>query len=404
MKPNTFAPVANYHTQNQEIKPIHLPKKTKIAVVGAGAFGGWTALSLLRSGFDVTLIDAWGAGNSRASSGDETRVIRYTYGANETYFQMTLRAMALWKENEVRFDKKLIHHTGVLWFCYKEKENFIDLTLPFLEKEGLSYEYLSKSEGRKHYPQVNLEDLDHLVFDKDGGYLTARANCQAVAEAFVREGGNYVLQYATITEEDIQNKNIHSQNLTSLKLANGEQITADFYIFACGAWLGQLFPQIPITSSKQEVYYFGTPAGYAADFENLPVWVDANWDDLYYGIPASTQRGFKVAYDRRGEAINPTTYERVITQDNLDQAQKFLAHRFPKMKDAPLSESRVCQYENSPDGNLIFDQHPTIQNVWVLGGGSGHGYKLGPALGEFVSNVLTGQTKNNPLFLMSRFG
>lgn len=399
MKPNTFAPVADYKSQNQEIKTIHLPSKSKVAVIGAGAFGGWAALSLLRSGFDVTLIDAWGAGNSWASSGDETRVIRYTYGANETYFQMTLRAIALWRENEARFGKKLIHHTGVVWFCYQEKENFIEASLPFLEKEGLSYEYLSKSEAKKHYPQVNVEDLDHFVFDKDGGYLTARANCQAVAEAFVKEGGEYIIQYAKFDKQNIDN-----QNLTSLKLANGAQCKADFYLFACGPWLGQIFPEVPITTSKQEVYYFGTPWDCAADFEHLPVWVDANWDDLYYGIPSSTQRGFKVAYDRRGEEIDPTSHERMITQENLQRAKDFLAHRFPKLKNAPLAESRVCQYENSPDGNLIFDQHPAMQNVWILGGGSGHGYKLGPALGEFVSHVLTGQTKNNPLFLMNRFG
>jgi glycine/D-amino acid oxidase-like deaminating enzyme len=398
MNPNTFAPVANYKTQNQEVKPISLPLSTKITVVGAGAFGGWTALYLLRHGFDVTLIDAWGAGNSRASSGDETRVIRYTYGANETYFQMTLRAMSLWRENEIRFNKKMMHTTGVLWFCYQPQEDFIAATLPFMTKEGLKYDYLSIKEAQKRYPQVHLADLDHVVFDVNGGYLTARANCQAVAEAFVKEGGRYLIQNAQVETQNIENQILHA-----LKLSNGENLKSDFYIFACGAWLGQIFPQIPVTSSKQEVYYFGTPADSAAYFEHLPVWIDANWNDLYYGIPASTQRGFKVAYDRRGESINPTEYERVISQENLQKAKFFLAYRFPKLKSVPLSESRVCQYENSPDGNLIFDQHPEIQNVWVLGGGSGHGYKLGPALGEFVGKVLTGQAKNNPLFLMNRF-
>jgi glycine/D-amino acid oxidase-like deaminating enzyme len=397
MKPDTFAPVAYYDNKSQKVSSIHLPKKSHIAVIGAGAFGGWAALSLLREGYEVTLIDAWGAGNSRASSGDETRVIRYTYGANETYFQMTLRAMSLWKENEQRFGKKLIHNTGVLWFCYQEKESFIELSLPFLEKEGLSYEYLSNQEAQKRYSIINTEDLHHLVFDKDGGYLTARANCQAVAEAFVREGGKYKIQYVEVPTSS-------QTALHQLKLANGEQIQADCFIFACGPWLGQMFPEIPVSVSKQEAYYFGTPADCASDFEQFPVWVDANWDDLHYGIPSSMQRGFKIAYDRRGESINPTEYERIITQENLQISRDFLAHRFPKMKNAPLAESRVCQYENSPDGNLIFDLHPAWQNVWVLGGGSGHGYKLGPALGEFVAKVFSGQSLNNPLFLLNRLG
>src|SRR3954447_24784826 len=92
-----------------------LKTKPHIAVIGAGAFGGWTALYLLRQGAHVTLLDAWGPGNSRASSGGETRVIRGTYGPNQPYTKMAARAAQLWNENEKRWNMKLIHRTGVLW-------------------------------------------------------------------------------------------------------------------------------------------------------------------------------------------------------------------------------------------------------------------------------------------------
>ncbi|HEY8938311.1 MAG TPA: FAD-dependent oxidoreductase, partial [Cyclobacteriaceae bacterium] len=120
---NTFAPTS----QVKESAQLNaLDKGSHVIVIGAGAFGGWSALYLRRRGFNVTLIDAWGAGNSRSSSGDETRIIRSTYGGNETYFDMNVRALQLWKENEKIFDKKLFHNTGVLWFCYEEKTPLVD--------------------------------------------------------------------------------------------------------------------------------------------------------------------------------------------------------------------------------------------------------------------------------------
>ena len=138
-------------------------------MVGAGAFGSWTALHLLRSGFQVTLIDAWGAGNSRSASGDETRVIRSTYGANETYFDMNVRALELWKENQERFGKKLFYNTGVAWFCYDEKSPLVDDSIPFAIKHKMEYEYLSVVEIEKRYPTVNTAELHHVWFDSFDG-------------------------------------------------------------------------------------------------------------------------------------------------------------------------------------------------------------------------------------------
>src|SRR6185369_3044766 len=157
---NTFAPISSPFPQGN----IGLPKGAKIAVIGAGAFGGWTSLYLLRSGFDVTLIDAWGAGNSRSSSGDETRVIRSTYGANEFYFSLNVRALELWKEHQQQWNKQLFFNSGVLWFCYQEKNPLVDDSIPFSKKYKAEYEYLTTKEVSKKYPIVNCEDLHHGWF------------------------------------------------------------------------------------------------------------------------------------------------------------------------------------------------------------------------------------------------
>lgn len=384
MTQNTFAPTTQTSVVQRTIPS--LDEQEKITVVGAGAFGGWSALYLLRKGFNVTLIDAWGPGNSRSSSGDETRVIRSTYGGNETYFDLNVRALQLWKENEQRFDKQLFFNRGVLWFCYEQKTPLVDDSIPFSKKHGMKYEYLTVNELQKRFPIINTEDLHHAYFDPFGGYLKARESCQAVAEAFIKEGGELITAEATPGK-------IKGGRMVGINLSNGQTITHGSFLFACGSWLGKLFPEMlgnVITCTKQEVYYFGVPSTRTHQYDNFPAWIDVDGKDFYYGIAGNSNRGFKIGVDKRGELFDPSHGERTMNQEVFQQARKFITHRFPGLKDAPLLENRVCPYESSPDGNFLFDIHPEASNVIFLGGGSGHGFKHGPALGELVSDVLSG--------------
>lgn len=381
---NTFSPTSTFKSQTKSFP--ELPQGSHISVVGAGAFGGWTALFLLRAGYKVTLIDAWGAGNSRSSSGDETRVIRSTYGANEFYFDLNVRALELWKENEVRFGRKIFYNTGVLWLCYDKKTAIVDDSIPFAKKHAMEYEYIDNVTLKRRYPILNTNDLSHAYLDAYGGYLKAREGSIAVAEAFIREGGEYIQQC-------VRPGKVEKDAMTGIHFPNDHRHHSDAYIFACGSWLGSLFPDVlrdVITCSKQEVYYFGVPSSLATEFDSFPVWIDADGKDFYYGIAGNAARGFKIGVDRRGESFDPTTSDRVVDANTLQHAKSFLIHRFPHLKDAPLVESRVCPYENSPDGNFIFDLLPGTTNAFILGGGSGHGFKHGPALGELVARILSG--------------
>lgn len=380
---NTFAPPQNFF---HALAPLpKLSAKNHVAVIGAGVFGGWSALYLLRKGFKVTLVDAWGAGNSRSSSGDETRVIRSTYGANEQYFDLNVRALELWKENQQRWNKKLFFNTGVLWLCYEDKVPMVDDSIPFARKHNMQYQYLSKVEIQKKFPVINTSDLHHAWLDPFGGYLKARESCQAVAEAFVQEGG-------TLLQAHVKPGEISNQHMEQLELSNGQKLEADAYLFACGSWMGKVFPELLgnfITCTRQEAYYFGVPEHLTAQFDNMTAWIDVDGKDFYYGIPGNAERGFKIGVDRRGESFDPTNGNRILNPDVLAHARKFIEHRFPALKNAPLVENRVCPYENSPDGNFLVSGHPEASNVVLLGGGSGHGFKHGPALGEIVANVIT---------------
>ena len=369
-----------------------------IVVVGAGAFGGWTALYLRRQGARVTLLDAWGPGNSRASSGGETRVIRATYGDRVVYTRMAARALALWKENEARWRRRLYHGIGVLWLVESD-EAYEKASLPVLRAEQIRVEELTGPDVTRRYPQINCDRVRWAIFEPDGGYLLARRACAAVLEGFLAEGGQYEQMAVRAPVE------ARGGELSAVVLSDGRRLPADRFVFACGPWLGHVFPDVigdRVRATRQEVFFFGTPPGDPRFSETaLPVWAD-HATTFMYGIPGNEWRGFKVADDTRGPIVDPTTMERTPSPAAVQAAREYIGYRFPGLKDAPLVEARVCQYEQSPDEHLIIDRHPAADNVWIVGGGSGHGFKHGPAVGELVARlVLTGQAAD-ATFRLSR--
>ncbi len=373
--------------------PLH------IAVIGAGAFGGWTALFLRRQGARVTLLDAWGPGNSRASSGGETRVIRATYGPRAVYTHMAVRALTLWKEHQQRWRRQLYHGIGVLWLVESD-DQFERAALPILRAARVGFEELQGAEVARRYPQINCEQVRWAIFEKDAGYLTARRACAAVLEGFIAEGGEY-RQLAL--QAPIEPR---GGELSSVTLSDGSRLTADRFVFACGPWLGSLFPDVigdRVRATRQEVFFFGTPSGDRRYTEEaLPVWAD-HGTRFIYGIPGNEWRGFKVADDSRGPVFDPTNGERAPTDSALQIARDYIAYRFPGLKRAPLLESRVCQYEESPDEHFIIDHHPQAVNAWLVGGGSGHGFKHGPAVGELVARLVLSGAAPDEQFRLSRF-
>ncbi|HEX9941360.1 MAG TPA: FAD-dependent oxidoreductase [Thermoanaerobaculia bacterium] len=372
-----------------------------VAVVGAGAFGGWTALHLRRRGARVTLLDAWGPGHSLSSSGGETRIIRGVYGADRVYVEWVARSFELWREAEVRWRRRLYHRTGMLWMCGPD-DGYVRDSLPHLKDWGLPISEMDLGEARERFPQIDFDEVRSVFFETEAGYLLARRACQAVAEAVASEGGEVRLAAAAPGL-------LRDGGMERLELSDGSVVQADLYVFACGPWLGSLFPEVIgerfLRITRQEVFFFATPPGDPRFHEgHCPTWIDATGERNFYGIPGNEHRGFKVADDTRGEPFDPTTAERLPTPARLEQARVALARRFPALAGAPLVEARVCQYENSPDGHLLFDRHPYAENVWFLGGGSGHGFKLSPALGEYAAKIILENGAPDVLFALDRPG
>jgi len=356
-----------------------------VAVVGAGAFGGWTALHLLRSGCRVTLVDAWGPGHSRSSSGGETRVLRHTY-AERAHVELVVRALQLWRQHEALWNTRFFRRTGLLWLV-QDDEAYERLALDAVRAAGVELHELPPDEVARRWPQVALDGVRWALFEPEAGPLLARASCERVGRAVADEGGELLtaqVQPGAVADGRMGPLLLQTPGRAASPAAS---LVADRYVFACGPWLGRLFPGVvPIESTRQEVFFFGTPPG-DVTHAGLPVWAD-HGERFWYGIPGGERRGFKLADDTRGPPFDPTDGERLVSTDGLARAREYLARRFPGLAGAPLLESRVCQYEQSPDGQYLVGRHPQAENVWLVGGGSGHGFKAGPALGELVAGAL----------------
>lgn len=372
-------------------------RRRRVLVVGAGAFGGWTALYLRRAGAHVTLVDAWGPGNSRASSGGETRIIRATYGADQPYVALVARALHLWGEHERQWQRRLIYPIGALWMV-GDDDKYERASIPVVRDAGLPIEELAAPALAKRYPQIDFDGVRWALFEPKAGYLLARLACEAVLDTFLAEGGEYRQSFVKVEQR--------AGEVQGVRDPNGQLLSADTYVFAAGPWLKVILPDVfgaLIQPTRQEIFFFGTPANDARfNEESLPAWID-NGRQPFYGIPGNRWRGFKLADDARGPVFDPTSGERLPSAEGVAAARAYLTRRFPALKSAPLLEARVCQYENSPDGHYIIDRVPTLRNAWAIGGGSGHGFKVGPALGEMTAQLILEDKQADRLFRFDRF-
>lgn len=358
-------------------------------VVGAGVFGAWTATRLRAAGDSVMLVDAWGPAHARASSGGESRMTRGAYGADEVYTRMAYDSLEAWRALSARSGLPLFHQTGILFF-FPEVQPFLEDTMRVHRRLGLPTELLDTSEMRRRFPPIDFTGIAAGLYEPGFGALMARRAVQALVAEFVGNGGAY-------RRGQVAPPIGQGSALPQIALATGEVLRARRFIFACGAWLGRLFPDLlgrRIFPTRQEIFFFAPPPG-EAGFEpgRLPGWADFNHGDMYYGLPDLEGRGFKIAHDRHGPPIDPDAGDRVPSAPALAEVRAFMARRFPAMAGRPLSEARVCHYENSSNGDFLIDRHPDWENVVLVGAGSGHGFKHGPAVGRYAAALALGRLR-----------
>ena len=422
-----------------------------IIVIGAGAWGSFTAMNLRKMGAKVTLVDAYGPGNGRSTSGDETRGVRSSYGdkpgaLGELWTLWARESIKRWiafdDEWGKRFRLNLFHTTGDLIFR-AEWDNFQLRTKVWWEKNKIPFQVLKPDDVRKAFPVISLDDITAILYEPDAGVVRARRAAQTAAAVFETLGGKIVIGRATPSK-------VSNGKLDEIALDTGEKLRADTFVFAVGPWLGKTFPDILAKKTRVpigSVCYFATPINdHRFTFPNMPSY---NFPGVT-GWPALPvdNRGFRVrggerppgdaaaaggpgggrgdvgsnlananaaggrataADSGRGDAgrggrggrgaaqapvppaqQDPDTSDRWVDAASIASSRRFVAHRFPTLKDAPLAQTHSCHYESTSSGNFIIDRHPAMANAWIVAGGNAEGFKFSPVIGEYAAQRVMG--------------
>lgn len=371
-----------------------------VAVIGAGVFGAWTAWHLAKSGQRVALVEAYAPGHRRSSSGGESRVTRLAYGPDRIYSEMAQESLAAWQAISERSSNTILHRTGVLWFS-QARDAYIESSIAALTALGTPPEILDGAELGRRFPQVNFDGIEIGFLEHGSGALMARRGVRAVADEAIAAGVTVVNDRAARPEPEGSGVRI--------PLGSGGALTAGQAVYACGPWFPKVFPEIigaRIRPTRQEVFYFAVDtANTRFRPPNFPVWADFNDGNIFYGFPAIETLGFKIANDAHGGLFDPDTGNRRPTREGEAEVRAYMARRFPDLANARLADARVCQYENTANGDFLIDRHPDMANVWLVGGGSGHGFKHGPAVGRTVAELVTGEKSDpDPRFSLASKG
>lgn len=361
----------------------------RVVVIGAGVMGAWTALWLRRGGHDVTLIDRHGPGNHLGSSGDESRITRSSHAADRHYPVWQRRALEHWRSLGRESNQELFVQAGVVWLA-NEAQTFEGESYDALTALGIPVERWSPDDLARRVPVLDPDGVPWVLFEPEAGALLARRGVTATIAAFEAAGGEVITGRVVAVEGPEGAR--RGGELGRVELDGGATVEAEAFVFAAGPWLPDLFPLTigsMIEPHRQDVMYFQAPPGdarYSAGA--MPAWID--FEGSFYGFPSFDGISIKACPDWLGPIERCDESARECADATIAASRAVLRRRLPGIADQPLVRTWTCFYEVTPDAHFVIDRHPALADVWIAGGGTGHAFKHGPVIGEYVAALVAG--------------
>jgi sarcosine oxidase len=353
-----------------------------VAIVGGGIMGAITACELARDGAKVALIDQSTLPNPAGASFDHSKVFRFAY-PDQLYAQLAVDALKRWRELEADSGEQLLTPTGVMMIGRDESSSERE-TYTALRSLDLAAELLDSAEAARRFPQFNPAAFAFAVYDPNGAILHADKAVAAALRVARQRGVRFIEGQRVIRVEQ------SDAGLVEIVTESAGNYQCKQAVIASGPWTRKLLPFLAygLTTTRQETVYFEPPGVSASGFEpgRFPIFIEL--DSGFYGFPSHHRGWIKIANHHKGATADPYEFDDSVGEDFIESCRGFFRRFIPRLADAQVRETRVCLYNNTPDDDFLIDWHPEIENVLIVTGFSGHGFKFGSVVGRLAAELL----------------
>lgn len=362
-------------------------------IIGGGIFGLSTAMELAQRKYRVGLLNPDTLPHHLAASTDISKIVRMEYGTDSEYFRMAEISIERWHAWNDLLGETLYHETGLLMLCQdkleSKRQRFEYSSVQQLQAHGYATDHLEAQALARRFPAVNASHYSEAHFNPRAGWVESGKVIEKLA-AYARSLGVEIHEGQTA-----EGFVIEKDRLEAVKSKEGNTFPCAHAIVAAGAHTPYLLPELQpymkatghpvfwLKPKDPEIFQAPGFAVFTADISNT------GW----YGFPWHPKQGVvKIAKHTTGMALHPDQDDRQIKDKEVADMRDFLKKSFPKLAEAPLVYTRRCLYTDTLDGHFWIDHHPDIQGLSVSTGGSGHGMKMGPIIGEMTADMVEGKS------------
>lgn len=356
-----------------------------MAVVGVGSMGSMALWQLARAGVKAIGFEQWSPGHDQSAAGGESRIFRTAYQEGAEYVPLLLRAFDLWGELEAESGFDLFVQTGCLMIGPLEHES-LQRVLRSAETYGVPHKVLDDGQLARRYPQLRFLPGDSAVLDERAGVvrpefavIAATRAAQALGATVV--SGARVQAVEPAASSVVVRTDERAYEVGQVILAPGPWL---------GSWLSKLAPALAShVQPKKEIlswYLAHQPADYTPS--RFPVFVRYGRDPHVFGMPTLDGGSVKVGlWPQEGAFDDPDALDRNVPPSALAATNAAVARYLPGLTPTPVRVSAYMDAYTTDDHGLV-GRVPGVSNVWVLGGFSGHGFKLAPMIGELAAQLI----------------
>ena len=353
-------------------------RTAEAVVIGGGALGASVFYFLAKLGMtDVVLLEKGGLASG--STGDSAAFVRQHY-SNEVSIRLVKKSLEFFQAFHDEFGVEAFTRTGWLFLVPPEAAAAFDSNMVRLVNEGVDTRALSVDEAAEELPGLNTDGIARVAFEPESGYADPAATVRALVSAGEAAGAEARVDSPAI--------GIASTGSTSIvSTADGDVETrvvvnaAGPWAHRVGRWMGL---DLPLEISREQDVVVRPPEG-----APVPRRCVSNMVDRVYMRP--TPDGAVLAgagHPKENEPVDPDSYEKTADDDFIEETRGLLAHRFPALAGAEVEHGWAGLYTITPDWNMVLDRSPANDDHYLAVGGSGHSFKIAPAMGLCLAEMI----------------